>query len=386
MPTRSVNLPDVLAEVAAILGDPSAKFYLFGSRRQKTLSLRSDIDVLVSTSINIDSLKAQEIWHLEPYLDLFFIERGVARSVTNDSVIRSSEPDDGALLQMLDAVLVVSAGQAVRDADAHFEQRVLSARLPTATNANLYDLSDAVPRERADILVVTALTEEYKAVARAFGVDENLPAQVVEVTDDRDSPWRIALRNLNEMGSVGAAVSTQLEIIRQKPSHVVMLGICAGIPGRVKLNEVIVPSSVLFYESSKIDGRTERPNHRHAECDGAIVTKISTLVDDVFLQDCRPASAIAAGDRVMACGEKVVASRKFRRRIERRDRKIAGLDMESYGVARAASSMGVPVTIMKGVCDLADRRKNDDHHQQARDAAAATFRAAVRLGAFRPEP
>ena len=66
-------------------------------------------------------------------------------------------------------------------------------------------------------------------------------------------------------------------------------------------------------------------------------------------------------------------------------RKIAAIDMESYGVVRAAEARKTPVTVIKSVCDRADTAKSDDQHDQARAVAACVFVEAVRAGVFRAE-
>lgn len=66
-------------------------------------------------------------------------------------------------------------------------------------------------------------------------------------------------------------------------------------------------------------------------------------------------------------------------------RKLAALDMESYGVLRAAEIRKTPATVIKRVCDLADADKSDDLRDRARAAAARVFVDAVRAGVFRAE-
>ncbi|MFC7280201.1 hypothetical protein ACFQS1_40125 [Paractinoplanes rhizophilus] len=88
-------------------------------------------------------------------------------------------------------------------------------------------------------------------------------------------------------------------------------------------------------------------------------------------------------DVVIASGEKVVASQDFRDAICSAHRKAVALDMESYGVARAAERHGCRVTVIKSICDFADSAKNDEFHKFAARTSAAAFRYLVREGAFR---
>lgn len=63
---RKVDLADLLLEVRDRLGLHELDAYLFGSRRYKTGSIRSDIDILIFLDGRITESQAREIWELEP--------------------------------------------------------------------------------------------------------------------------------------------------------------------------------------------------------------------------------------------------------------------------------------------------------------------------------
>ena len=79
------------------------KIYLFGSRRYKTKSNRSDIDLLIEFN---DHVKQKDIFEfsekLSPALDIFKLENGKATSFHNDSFIEFNDNDE--LLQSINAV------------------------------------------------------------------------------------------------------------------------------------------------------------------------------------------------------------------------------------------------------------------------------------------
>jgi nucleoside phosphorylase len=188
------------------------------------------------------------------------------------------------------------------------------------------------------------------------------------------------------MGSVGAALGTRGALLRTKAKHVVFLGICAGVPGKVELGDVVIPRTVIYFEPGKVgkgrfggQGRIEyADDQRH--CDPGVLGRAALLrasLDDQGIK-------LRADDDVMACGEKVVASKRFRdNQIRLRHRKIAAIDMESYGVALATEEVGRKLTVIKGVCDMADHRKNDEAHAIAARNAAEVFVKLVEEGAFR---
>lgn len=377
VPTRTVDLKLTLLQIAEELELGRASVYLFGSRRYRTGSIRSDIDLLFVSPRPLLAEEAQRIFDVEPYLDVFEVIGGEARSLINESRIRS---DSQALLfEKLDTIALFEDGDWQASADEFVHQVVLGQRSPAATVVPLYDLYDAVPAERADILVVTALTEEYQAVLQALGHSGS--ADAASTTRIDVDGWLVTVRNLHEMGSVGAALGARDALLRTKAAHVVLVGICAGIPGEVDIGDVVMPRTVIYFESGKInEGHIESAdNQRH--CDVDILGRASLLAGDLRAQGIE----LHANDAVMACGEKVIASADFRdEQIRLRHRKIAAIDMESYGVARAAEDGKRKLTVIKGVCDFADPTKVDDAHAIAAGNAATVLATLIGRGAFVP--
>lgn len=378
VPTRDVNLREALLEVAERfeIGDMTA--YLFGSRKDRTGSVRSDIDVLLLLGRRLTQEEERWLWDYEPYLDVFVTHHGVARSSVNESQLVAQ--DDDALIAMLGAVPLYVGGDWQGESDELAPQRLLAERNPAATMAPLYDLYDAVPAERADVLVVTALTEEYEAVVAALGQEQPTePSMRLTVRDAEGWDWLVRVVNMAEMGSVGAALKTRDAMLRTKAFHVVLIGICAGIPGVVALEDVVVPKTVFYFESAKIGPKGEKRGDDYRECDPEIVRRAGLCAPALLDQGIN----LRADGAVMACGEKVVANRGFRVKLEGRHRKLAAVDMESYGVVRAAETAGRHATVIKGVCDMADEEKGDRHHKQAAAAAARVFVHLLRGGVFR---
>jgi len=91
-------------------------------------------------------------------------------------------------------------------------------------------------------------------------------------------------------------------------------------------------------------------------------------------------------DVVMACGEKVVASGEFREALGPNHRKLACLDMESFGVACAAERRHASFSVIKGISDFADEEKHDGHRQPAAANSALEFRFLVEEKAFAFDP
>lgn len=377
VPQRKIDLQELALDLRDIFNVSDLTVHLFGSRKDQTGSTRSDVDLLVELPRRVCDQEKHAIWELEPYLDVFVLDRGVAESLVNESQLHAESDKD--LINQLGAVSLMRDGNWIEAADKFRNQTVLAERNPAATQLPLYDLVDAVPAERADLLIVTALTEEYNAVLTALDKQTTEPSIVSTLEDDKGSPWKMRILNLHEMGSVGAALKTADAIRRSKPSHVILVGICAGIPGKSQLIDVVVPQSVIYYEPNKTTPEGIQGSYDTHNCNAEARKRISVLAGT--FKDLM----IRADGELMACGEKVIADASTRNALVESHRKLAAIDMESYGVLRAAESRGIPATVIKSVCDLADSTKSDSSHKEAQTAAAETLIRVVRAGAFRAE-
>jgi nucleoside phosphorylase len=147
------------------------------------------------------------------------------------------------------------------------------------------------------------------------------------------------------------------------------------------LGDVILPDQILYYESSKVidDGELGAPILKSTNGDVRRTASVHPGItgSDWYVQ------VKADPELVLASGEKVVASEEFRQRIGMIHRKLAAIDMESYGVACAAERRGSSLTVIKGISDFADSSKNDDYHRVAAQNAARVLRFLIANGAFR---
>ncbi len=72
----------------------------------------------------------------------------------------------------------------------------------------------------------------------------------------------------------------------------------------------------------------------------------------------------------MACGSQVIADETVVGGIAKTHRKLAAIEMESYGVVFSATSFNIKSAVIKSVCDFADSEKGDDMHEYAASASA----------------
>jgi len=378
---RTVFLPKLLSDLQAF--EPRiSSIHLFGSRRWEEVSVRSDIDLLVSTvdDAPLSHEFAEAVWDLEPYLDVFHESRGIARSLVNESQIR--EASTASLVSALEAVLVWESDQWVGD-PALESHRVLKERTPAMTLAELFELRDPSRRDFAAV-IVTALPEEFAAVVAAASAEsvEALRAEAMLGRVSRDERW-IAIECANRPGPAPIAVTAFHGGATTKAPLIILCGITAGIRGRAEPGDLVVPETIVDYELAKLTPWGKEPGFRSSRTSDSFRREAAALAQAEWrpsetcfrLAPRRPRVAVLT-DSVLASGAKVVASGKVARSIAKFHRKAVAIEMEGAGVAEAAAALQCDVAVVKAVSDQADSAKGDEWHPFAM-LAAAEFTVAV---------
>lgn len=136
--------------------------YIFGSRRYKTGSTRSDIDLLISSKISIKQSSLREFSiRAGSALDLFILKNGTATSVANESELFASSNEE--LINRLDAVLLYTK-------DIGFSEEMqqwISVELDRRAGFTMTSL----PGTSAEYYEIRALIK-YFAAARKNGLPE----------------------------------------------------------------------------------------------------------------------------------------------------------------------------------------------------------------------
>ena len=134
--------------------DGIRKVYIFGSRRHRTMSTRSDLDLLLTASANVrpDDVRDFAIRECKA-LDFFFMERGSARSCDNGSRVRAKSDND--LIYKLDALEIWDNRSGFTNADIAWEFEVIRGQEPVMTtliSANPFpSKSEAIASNEATI-------------------------------------------------------------------------------------------------------------------------------------------------------------------------------------------------------------------------------------------
>ena len=205
-----------------------------------------------------------------------------------------------------------------------------------------------------DVLIITALPVERDAVLRLVPLhrpvqeDNFLTYYRAALETDAESGRKnveVAVTMLRHVGNVFAAVHTARCLQRLKPHYVLMVGIGGGVKEEVDLGDVVVAEQIIYYEATKENPFFSDQRPHAIPADGLLLDRAKNYTDirwHALIQAERPASInfvnvpeVRFGP--IASGEKVIADENRVNELKQVHSKVCGLDMESFGVALAAS-------------------------------------------------
>jgi adenosylhomocysteine nucleosidase len=254
---------------------------------------------------------------------------------------------------------------------------------------------DAAGR-RADVGVITVLSEETNAVATALRAAGSVRSHVheedgshcdeVEV-DVHGRRLLVAATQVAKPGQHSAVIAFHRLQRNHAPAVVALVGIAAGVHPSVRLGDVVVVQDVIYYDLRKetAGGTVRRGQER------SVPVRVKHAINHFFSGNGEPYRASFKdpdGDTrqcsvlrgLAGSGEAVVAyaHSDIRRYIEGFNDKTLALETEAGGVAEAfyemAGNFGTQGWLaIRGISDYADADKNDDYHNIASWHAAAVL-------------
>lgn len=257
------------------------------------------------------------------------------------------------------------------------------------------ELNKRAFRGKVDIAVICALGDPE--LAAVFGMFEDKPVEYDEWQDDphmaffgrfvaRESAFYEAKRDLtvvaaqqDETGMVDCAILAGKMIREWKPRYLVMTGICGGNPEKnVQLGDVIVPSSILTYQTGKYLDGVFQWEPRRVGIDSGLKRRVEKCrpwigreIVRMWKEPDRTEPSVLTD--LLACGDAVVDEEGKMNEIAEMHRKIVGVDMESYAIGRAAelySEFGTVPLVIKGVSDFAFGKSETSDQEFAAFASA----------------
>ena len=165
---------------------------------------------------------------------------------------------------------------------------------------------------------------------------------------------------------------------------VVNIGLAAGVDkSEQSLGDIIVANKIRYYERGKQHsaGFSIEPEYSDLQSEFAQSLQTANWADWPL------GTSIGGNPRqvhfgTVASGEKVITDEEFIKALKAADRKIIGLEMESYGISAAALGRKEKVLLIRGISDFADATKNDYARLSAMEGAVLFFEQALRRGIF----
>jgi adenosylhomocysteine nucleosidase len=138
-------------------------------------------------------------------------------------------------------------------------------------------------------------------------------------------------------GKVSAAASTQYVVDHFHPAHLINLGTCGGVEGRIQRFDVVAPEKVVIYDIDESMGDA-----------AAAIARYTTTLQ-------LPARLPVPVQRVTMYSADRDLTPAVLREIDTRFQPVVA-DWESGAIAWVAQKNGVPLLILRGVTDLVGRQ------------------------------
>jgi nucleoside phosphorylase len=274
----------------------------------------------------------------------------------------------------------------------------------------------AMSKGVADVAILTVIPAELHAALAVFDIPEtsrqkdgigtvSYHGQIFSKLGNRSLSVAIGCIGMARNPSAAAAAAEFIQ--RHQPRVFFLLGIAAGLRGRVKIGEVLFSDRVVAYESSAfmregertwVEPRPDIDRISHAMSQDLITyrpdpMRIARNVHRLGIQTPTPllpqeaefqehvtrvpSSRIAT----IASGEKLLRDPEELHSIRTRlHGKVEAGEMEAAGVVAACTRRGVPWLVVRGISDFGDELKNDAFHGYAAGMAAATLADFIEYG------
>jgi nucleoside phosphorylase/CheY-like chemotaxis protein len=247
-----------------------------------------------------------------------------------------------------------------------------------------------------DVAVVTALVNpELSSVLELPGGWQELhhwgdgTIYYAGTFSDTSKRLKVVAASAHQMGMTAAAVLSMKVHKHFRPRYLVMTGIAAGVAGGDgNPGDILVAEQTWDYQSGKstvVKGKgVFQPDPKSIPLNTELKERFLQLASNrLWLDDIKreyqgktPPSPLNVLVGPVASGDTVIQNENIVRELRGRNRKLVGIDMETYGVFYAAENCPqprpTPISI-KSICDFADAQKADDFQKYASYVSARYF-------------
>jgi len=264
-------------------------------------------------------------------------------------------------------------------------------------------VKERITKELYDIAIMTALpSPEFEALLRLNGARW----ERFQVEDDVTQYYKTTFVNSEKSRTVVAATADQMGmtasshlatkmILYFRPKYLLLAGITAGIKDKdLGFGDILIAEQSWDYGSGKIvevrDDDSEgivdlefEPDTRDIQLNSELKAKVTSFklscgsILDSIQNDWpgdKPKTRLQLHLGPLASGSYVISSAEKLNEIRRQQRKMIGVEMETFGVYYAAAHSSKPDTkaiSIKSVCDYASSKKNDKYQKYAAYTSAS---------------
>jgi nucleoside phosphorylase len=293
----------------------------------------------------------------------------------------------------------VHALRGMKKAHENRVAKLLSSVASELTDKQASDLSRQVDDESVDFAIIVALRKEFEALKSYFPELAQIAPNTTSsrsyframVPTRRGGSYRVIVTLLHSMGNLEAAHATADLIRVWNPRFILVNGIAGGLlPEKQELGDVVISSTVVYYELAKIKEKNLERRNRQFQTDRRLLDGALNLTDSAWRgrlpqrPDGKLSSALRPAVHIgpIASGEKIIATIDAVRDLKSFQIDLIAIEMESAGVASAAFSAvkNVGFLASRAICDFADASKNDNWQEYAAHTAASFLRSFIESG------
>lgn len=260
------------------------------------------------------------------------------------------------------------------------QQRIKETTRPDQTlPAMKKDISNLVPSQQIDFLIITALPEERDALFDKLPGHQKLPPEPestyvyhraslpVKYSDSKEGRYELISVSLLEMGQVDAATVTTQAIQRWHPCYVLLIGIAGGMAQKgVGLGDILVAKQIVNYAQQKHAPGGIEIRYSGSGADPKLLSASLEYTDKGWKRQIRVKRPMPGELKiyhgVVACGNAVITDPEAPvfQKLQHEWPKLIGIEMEAAGVAAAVSQAPdkIGFLMIKAVSDLANPDKN----------------------------
>lgn len=241
-------------------------------------------------------------------------------------------------------------------------------------------------KSKYDVAIITALNIEFEQLvktgkwSKVSNEDDQLIYYETVINTKSNNNVKVIASCINQMGMQASAAVGAKIITKFSPKYVFITGICAGLKEKnVNLGDIIIATQCWDYESGKIvEGKNGellfKPDMKLIPTDQGMLSKLTDFSNKKNLLSSisnefngkRPDTYMRIIFGSVGTGPYVLSSKQYLQKLTDADRKLIGIDMEGFGIYKAAQfhKNTFPIFI-KGVSDFGDHEKGDDYQTYA---------------------